>query len=104
MITPEPALNGSTVPSRLLTPTSTATTEGWTSLADYVSRMKEGQAAIYYITADSLAAAKNSPQLEIFKKKGIEVLLLTDRVDEWMLSNIPGEQRARLGSYTGNQK
>ncbi|HEY9106050.1 MAG TPA: molecular chaperone HtpG [Roseateles sp.] len=58
------------------------------SLADYVSRMKEGQEAIYYITADSLAAAKHSPQLEIFRKKGIEVLLLVDRVDEWMLSHL----------------
>jgi molecular chaperone HtpG len=57
-------------------------------LADYVARMKEGQEAIYVITADSLAAAKNSPQLEIFKKKGIEVLLLTDRVDEWLLSHL----------------
>ena len=51
-------------------------------------RMKEGQDAIYYITADSLATAKNSPQLEIFRKKGIEVLLLTDRVDEWLLSHL----------------
>jgi len=58
------------------------------SFADYVSRMKEGQEAIYYITADTLAAAKNSPQLEIFRKKGIEVLLLVDRVDEWMLSHL----------------
>ncbi|AWI52525.1 molecular chaperone HtpG [Aquabacterium olei] len=58
------------------------------SLADYVGRMKEGQDAIYVITADSLAAAKNSPQLELFKKKGIEVLLLTDRVDEWVLSHL----------------
>ncbi|MEX8502064.1 MAG: molecular chaperone HtpG [Leptothrix ochracea] len=58
------------------------------SLADYVARMKDGQEAIYVITADSLAAAKNSPQLEIFRKKGIEVLLLTDRVDEWMLSHL----------------
>ena len=55
------------------------------SLADYKARMKEGQEAIYYITADTLAAAKNSPQLEVFKKKGIEVLLMTDRVDEWAL-------------------
>ncbi len=54
--------------------------------ADYKARMKEGQEAIYYITADTLAAAKNSPQLEVFKKKGIEVLLMTDRVDEWALS------------------
>ncbi len=58
------------------------------SLPDYVSRMKEGQEAIYYVTADTLATAKNSPQLEIFKKKGIEVLLLTDRVDEWLLSHL----------------
>jgi molecular chaperone HtpG len=56
------------------------------SLADYVSRMKEGQDKIYYVTADSWIAAKNSPHLEIFRKKGIEVLLLTERVDEWMLS------------------
>jgi len=56
------------------------------SFADYKSRMKEGQDAIYYITADTLAAARNSPQLEIFKKKGIEVLLMTDRVDEWALN------------------
>jgi molecular chaperone HtpG len=58
------------------------------SLADYKARMKEGQEAIYYITADTLAAAKNSPQLEVFKKKGIEVLLMTDRVDEWALSHL----------------
>ena len=58
------------------------------SFADYVGRMKEGQGAIYVITADSLAAAKASPQLEIFRKKGIEVLLLVDRVDEWMLSHL----------------
>lgn len=57
-----------------------------TSFADYKARMKEGQDAIYYITADTLAAAKNSPQLEVFKKKGIEVLLMTDRVDEWALN------------------
>jgi molecular chaperone HtpG len=58
------------------------------SLPEYVGRMKEGQDAIYYVTADTLATAKNSPQLEIFKKKGIEVLLLTDRVDEWLLSHL----------------
>ncbi len=66
---------------------STHADEG-VSFADYVGRMKEGQEAIYFIAADSLAAAKSSPQLEIFKKKGIEVLLLTDRVDEWMLSHL----------------
>ncbi len=58
------------------------------SLADYMSRMKEGQEHIYYVTADSHAAAKNSPHLEIFRKKGIEVLLMSDRVDEWLLSNL----------------
>ncbi len=56
------------------------------SFADYVARMKDGQDKIYYVTADSYTAAKNSPHLEIFRKKGVEVLLLTDRVDEWMLS------------------
>ncbi|MFN5257462.1 MAG: molecular chaperone HtpG [Burkholderiales bacterium] len=56
------------------------------SLANYVSRMKDGQEKIYVVTADSLAAAKASPQLEVFKKKGIEVLLLADRIDEWMLN------------------
>lgn len=56
------------------------------SLEDYISRMKEGQKAIYYITADSYVAAKNSPHLELFNKKDIEVLLLSDRIDEWMLS------------------
>ena len=56
-----------------------------TSLVDYKARMKEGQKAIYYVTADSLNAAKNSPQLELFKKKGIEVLLMADRVDEWAM-------------------
>jgi molecular chaperone HtpG len=66
---------------------STHADEG-VSLTDYVARMKEGQEAIYVITADSLAAAKASPQLEIFRKKGIEVLLLTDRVDEWLLSHL----------------
>jgi molecular chaperone HtpG len=56
------------------------------ALADYVSRMKDGQDKIFYVTADSWTAARNSPHLEIFRKKGLEVLLLTDRVDEWMLS------------------
>ena len=58
------------------------------ALADYVKRMKDGQDAIYYVTADTFAAAKNSPHLEIFRKKGIEVLLLADRVDEWVASNL----------------
>ena len=51
------------------------------SLADYVARMNEGQDKIYYVTADTWAAAKSSPHLEVFRKKGIEVVLLTDRVD-----------------------
>jgi molecular chaperone HtpG len=59
------------------------------SLKDYVGRMKEGQEAIYTIAADSFAAAQHSPHLEIFRKKGIEVLLLSDRVDEWLTSNLP---------------
>jgi molecular chaperone HtpG len=58
------------------------------SLADYVARMKPDQDQIYYVTADSFAAAKASPHLEIFRKKGLEVLLLSDRVDEWMLSSL----------------
>jgi len=73
--------------SKLFRFASTQADEG-VSLADYVSRMKEGQEAIYVITADTLAAAKSSPQLEIFRKKGLEVLLLTDRVDEWLLSHL----------------
>ncbi|ACB32826.1 heat shock protein Hsp90 [Leptothrix cholodnii SP-6] len=73
--------------AKLLRFASTHADEG-VSFADYVARMKEGQEVIYYITGDTLAAAKNSPQLEIFKKKGIEVLLFTDRVDEWMLSHL----------------
>jgi molecular chaperone HtpG len=64
------------------------TEEQSVGLADYVARMKDGQEKIYYITADSFAAAKNSPHLEIFRKKGIEVLLLSDRVDEWVGSNL----------------
>ena len=58
------------------------------SFKDYIARMKDGQEAIYYITADSFAAAQHSPHLEIFRKKGIEVLLLSDRVDEWMLGSL----------------
>jgi molecular chaperone HtpG len=72
--------------AKLLRFASTQSDAVTVSFADYKSRMKEGQEAIYYITADTLAAAKNSPQLEVFKKKGIEVLLMTDRVDEWALN------------------
>jgi molecular chaperone HtpG len=72
--------------AKLLRFASSTTDTVTVSLADYKARMKEGQEAIYYITADSAMAAKNSPQLEVFKKKGIEVLLMTDRVDEWALN------------------
>ncbi|WP_066705777.1 molecular chaperone HtpG [Curvibacter delicatus] len=72
--------------AKLLRFASTSSDTPSVSLADYKARMKEGQEAIYYITAETLAAAKNSPQLEVFKKKGIEVLLMTDRVDEWALN------------------
>ena len=70
------------------------------SLEDYLSRMKEGQKAIYYITADSYVAAKNSPHLELFNKKGIEVLLLSDRIDEWMLSYLTEFDGKQLQSIT----
>ena len=72
--------------AKLLRFASTSSDSVSVSFADYKARMKEGQEAIYYITADTLAAAKNSPQLEVFRKKGIEVLLMTDRVDEWALN------------------
>ncbi|MBY0409986.1 MAG: molecular chaperone HtpG [Burkholderiaceae bacterium] len=72
--------------AKLLRFASTVSDTATVSFADYKARMKDGQEAIYYITADTLAAAKNSPQLEVFKKKGIEVLLMTDRVDEWALN------------------
>ncbi|MGZ5575968.1 MAG: molecular chaperone HtpG [Methylobacter sp.] len=68
--------------------THTDTDKQDVTLEAYVSRMKEGQDKIYYVTADSFSAAKNSPHLEIFRKKGIEVLLLSDRIDEWLVSNL----------------
>jgi molecular chaperone HtpG len=64
------------------------TDEETASLKDYIGRMKDGQDKIYYVTADTFAAAKHSPHLEIFRKKGIEVLLLSDRVDEWLVSSL----------------
>ena len=64
------------------------TEEQTVSLADYIGRMKEGQDKIYYVTAETFKAAKNSPHLEVFRKKGIEVLLLSDRVDEWVVGNL----------------
>jgi molecular chaperone HtpG len=68
------------------------------SLADYIARMKDGQEKIYYVTADSFNAAKNSPHLEIFKKKGIEVLLLSDRVDEWVVGHLTEFEGKQLQS------
>jgi molecular chaperone HtpG len=68
------------------------------SFEEYIGRMKEGQDKIYYVTADNYAAAKNSPHLEIFRKKGVEVLLLTDRVDEWMLSFLHEVEGKELAS------
>ena len=68
------------------------------TLSDYIGRMKEGQDKIYYVTADSFAAAKNSPHLEFFRAKGVEVLLLADRVDEWMLSYLTEFETKKLQS------
>ncbi len=69
--------------------TKADTADETVSLADYIGRMKEGQDKIYYVTAETFNAAKNSPHLEVFRKKGIEVLLLSDRVDEWAIGNLP---------------
>lgn len=74
--------------AKLLRYPSTASETASVSLADYKARMKEGQKAIYYITADTLATAKSSPQMELFRQKGIEVLFMTDRVDEWAISHL----------------
>ncbi|SFL22703.1 molecular chaperone HtpG [Nitrosomonas aestuarii] len=68
------------------------------SLEDYIGRMKEGQEKIYFVTADSLKAAKSSPHLEVFRKKGIEVLLLADRVDEWLVSHLTEFEGKQLQS------
>ena len=68
--------------------THTGSADQTVSLDDYIARMKEGQDKIYYVTADSFAAASNSPHLEVYRKKGVEVLLLADRVDEWVVSNL----------------
>lgn len=70
------------------------------SFADYFARMKEGQKAVYYVTADSYTAAKNSPHLELFNKKGIEVLLLSDRIDEWLLGHLTEFDGKPLQSIT----
>jgi molecular chaperone HtpG len=84
--------------ARLLRFTTTASDTPTVSLADYVGRMKEGQDKIWYLTADSLSAAQASPHLEIFRKKGVEVLLLTDRVDEWLVANLFEFDGKRLAS------
>src|SRR3989442_6656435 len=68
------------------------------SLADYIARMKEGQESIYYVTAETFLAAKNSPHLEIFRKRGIEVLLLSERVDEWLVANLSEYEGKALAS------
>ncbi|OGT18749.1 MAG: molecular chaperone HtpG [Gammaproteobacteria bacterium RBG_16_57_12] len=70
------------------------------ALDDYIARMKQGQTPIYYITADSYAAARNSPHLEVFRQKGVEVLLLTDRVDEWLTASLSEYQGKPLQSVT----
>jgi len=70
------------------------------SLASYIERMKEGQDKIYYVVADSFAAAKNSPHLEVFRKKGIEVLLMSDRIDEWLVSHLNEFDSKELQSVT----
>ena len=84
--------------ARLLRFRSTTSEAESVTFADYVARMKAGQDRIYYLTADTLAAAQASPHLEMFRKKGVEVLLLTDRVDEWMLSHLPEVEGKALAS------
>ena len=89
--------------AKLLRFSSTASDSASVALADYKGRMKEGQEAIYYITAETQAAAAHSPQLEIFRKKGIEVLYLTDRVDEWALSHLHEFEGTPLQSVAKGQ-
>ncbi|MDO4697899.1 MAG: molecular chaperone HtpG [Pasteurellaceae bacterium] len=80
--------------------TRTDSSEQGVSLADYIAKMKDGQKAIYFVTADSYTAAKNSPHLELFNKKGIEVLLLSDRIDEWLISHLTEFDGKPLQSIT----
>jgi molecular chaperone HtpG len=89
--------------AKLLRFASTASDGVSVSLADYKARMKEGQEAIYYITGDTQAAAANSPQLEIFRKKGLEVLYMTDRVDEWALNYLQEFEGTPLQSVAKGQ-
>ena len=78
--------------------TETDSDEQTVSLDDYIARMKDGQDTVYFVTADSFAAAKNSPHLQIFRRKGIEVLLLSDRVDEWLVSHLTEYKDKKLAS------
>lgn len=80
--------------------TQTDSSEQTVSLADYVGRMKEGQKAIYFLTTDNYVVAKNSPHLELFNKKGIEVLLLSDRIDEWVVGHLTEFDGKPLQSIT----
>jgi molecular chaperone HtpG len=89
--------------AKLLRFASTQSDTPSVSFADYKARMKEGQEAIYYITGETMAAARNSPQLEIFRKKGIEVLLMTDRVDEWALNFLHDFEGTPLQSVARGQ-
>jgi molecular chaperone HtpG len=89
--------------AKLLRFASTQSDSATVSLADYKARMKEGQEAVYYITADTQAAAAHSPQLEIFRKKGIEVLFMTDRVDEWALNYLTEFEGTPLQSVAKGQ-
>lgn len=89
--------------ARLLRFASTTSDTPNVSLAGYKARMKEGQEAIYYITAETIAAARNSPQLEVFRKKGIEVLLMADRVDEWALNYLTEFEGTPLQSVAKGQ-
>jgi molecular chaperone HtpG len=82
----QPAKESEATGEAKATPDAKAEGDKQVSLADYKARMKPAQEAIYYVTAETPAAARNSPHLEVFRKKGIEVLLMSDRVDEWMLS------------------
>ncbi len=84
--------------AKLLRFSSTETDTQEVGLDDYIGRMKEGQDKIYYITADSLSAAKNSPHLEIFRKKGVEVLLLGDRIDSWLTDHLSDYEGKHLQS------
>ncbi|GAV19518.1 molecular chaperone HtpG [Mariprofundus micogutta] len=86
--------------SSLLRFATTQSDEQSVSLSEYVSRMQEGQDTIYYITAESLAAAKHSPHLEVFRKKGIEVVLLHDRIDEWLTSHLTEFDGKKLQSIS----